>query len=186
MDNCAANNQRGVEAKKTADILMDNGWETFVIPAIITSDQESQFVGQWFQTMCSRLVIRLAYSQAYRPQANGRAEVAGKTLIAILRKYAVELKQNWVEMLPRILKAYHDTPGESGFSPFQIVFGRERFVAGPPFPCDRECEDTQQFCDRVEELEKTVAYILSEQIEKEVHGQIKSVEFLNPTSPVSG
>ena len=107
--------KEGLTAKKTAHILMDNGWETFGIPAIITSDQGSQFVGQWFRTMCSRLGIRLAYSQAYRPQANGRAEVAGKTLIAILRKYAVELKQNWVEMLPRILKAYHDTPGKVDF-----------------------------------------------------------------------
>ena len=133
--------------------------------------------------MCSRLGIRLAYSQAYRPQANGRAEVAGKTLIAILRKYAVELKQNWVEMLPRIFKAYHDTPGESEFSPFQIVFVRERFVAGPPFPCDRECEDTQQFCDRVEELEKTVANILSEQIEKEVARANKKCRVPEPHQP---
>ena len=58
--------------------------ETFGIPAIITSDQGSQFVGQWWRTMCARLGIRQAYSQAYRHQANGRTEVAGKSLIGHL------------------------------------------------------------------------------------------------------
>ncbi len=33
-----------------------------------------------------------------------------------------------------------------------MVFGRERFLAGPPVDLDRECEDARQFCDRVESL----------------------------------
>jgi len=36
--------------------------------------------------ICARLGIRQAFSQAYRPQANGRAEVAGRTVINVLRK----------------------------------------------------------------------------------------------------
>ena len=64
--------------------------ETFGIPSVITSDQGSQFVGQWWRTLCARLGIRQAYSQAYRAQANGRAEVAGKTLIGLLRKLNAE------------------------------------------------------------------------------------------------
>ena len=87
-------------------------------------------MGQWWRTICARLGIRQAWSQAYRPQANGRAEVARKTLMGFMRRLWVELGINWVEALPRVLCAYHDTRGESGYSPFQIVFGRERFVAG--------------------------------------------------------
>ena len=37
-------------------------------------------------------------------------------------------------------------------SPFKLVFGRERFLAGPPADLDRKCEDASQFCDRMESL----------------------------------
>ncbi len=53
--------------------------------------------------MCGRLGIREAFSQAYHPQANGRAEVAGQQLIVLLRKLHAEEEINWVEALPRAL-----------------------------------------------------------------------------------
>ncbi len=42
-------------------------------------------------------------------------------------------------------------------SPFEMVFGKERFLAGPPVDLDRECEDARQFCDRVESLVKKMS-----------------------------
>jgi transposase InsO family protein len=110
----------GLNAQKAAHLIMDNGWETFGLPAIITSDQGPQFVGQWWRTMRAGMGIRQVYSQAYRPQANGRAEVTGKVLIGLMRKVWVEDQINWVEALPQILRVYHDSPGESGMSPFEI------------------------------------------------------------------
>ncbi len=86
--------------------------------------------------MCTRLGIRQGYSQAYRPRVNGRAEVIGKTLIGLMGKVWVEDHINWVEALPFILRVYHDTPGES---PFELVFGRDKFLAGPPASLYREC-----------------------------------------------
>ena len=153
----------GLTAEKAAHLLLDNGWETFGVPAVITSDQGPQFVGQWWKTMCARLGIRVAYSQAYRAQANGRAEVAGKTIIASLRRLAAEDHLNWVEALPRVLRMYHNTPGEAGLSPFQIVFGRDRYEAGVPYEIARECEGTQQFFDRQDHIDKIVAKTLNEE-----------------------
>ena len=117
--------------------------------------------------MCARLGIRKAYSQAYRAQANGRAEVAGKTLIGLLRKLHAEEKVNWVEVLPRVLRMYHDTVGESGMSPFQIVFGRERNLAGVPYEIPRECEGAETFLARMDTLDKKVAATLNELHRKE-------------------
>ena len=94
----------GLTAEKAARLMMDNGWDTFGVPSIITSDQGPQFVGQWWRTMCARLGIRQGYSQAYRPQANGLAEVAGKTLIGLMRKMWVEDHINWVEARPCVLR----------------------------------------------------------------------------------
>ena len=76
----------GLTAKKAAHLMMDGGWEAFGVPTTITSDMGAQFVGQWWKTMCARLGIRQAYSQAHRPQANGRAERAGQQLIELLKK----------------------------------------------------------------------------------------------------
>ena len=152
----------GLTAEKAAHLILENGWETFGIPSIITSDRGAQFVGQWWKTMCARLGIRQAYSQAYRPQANGRAEVAGKTLIQTLRKIWIHEKINWVEALPRVLRIYHDKPGETVVSPFQIVFGRERNLAGVPYTPPKDCEEAQAFFTRMEALDLQLSKVLNE------------------------
>ena len=68
----------GITAEKAAHLILDYGWNEIGIPSVITSDLGSQFIGFWWKTICTRLGIRHAYSQAYRPQGNGRAEVAVK------------------------------------------------------------------------------------------------------------
>ena len=64
--------------------------------------------------------------------------------------------------MPRVLRMYHDTPGESGISPYQIVFGRERNLAGVPYVPLQECEDAQTFFDRMEALDQRVAAIMNQ------------------------
>ena len=81
---------RGLTAERTALLLLDGGWEIYGIPSHITCDQGPQFAGQWFRTLCAKLGIRVAYSQTYRPQANGRAEVAGKCIKNLMRKWDLE------------------------------------------------------------------------------------------------
>ena len=147
----------GFTAESAAHDMLENGWEVFGIPSVITSDQAPQFIGQWWKTMCARLGVRVAYSQAYRAQANGRAEAAVKVIIEAIRKRAAEKNGNWVEVLPRILWNYHNIPGESGLSPFQIVFGRDRHEAGIPYEIVQECEGANQFFDRMETLDNWVA-----------------------------
>ena len=112
--------------------------------------------------MCARLGIRVAYSQAYRAQANGRAERAGRTIISALRKLSAESQNNWVEMLPRVLWAHHATPGEMGMSPFQVLFGRERGEPGVPYSIPRECEGATVFFDRMARVDVQVAKALND------------------------
>ena len=147
----------GYTAEIAAHDMLENGWEIFGIPSVITSDQGPQFISQWWKTMCARLGVRVAYSQAYRAQANGRAEAACKVILEALRKRAAEKEKNWVEVLPRLLWNYHNTPGETGMSPFQIVFGRDRHEAGLPYEVVHQCEGANQFFDRMEELDNWVA-----------------------------
>jgi len=101
--------KEGMTGKKAANLLLDNSWGEIGIPGIITSDQGTQFVSQFFGTLCARLGIRMAYSQAHRPQANGRAEVAGRVVQDLLRRLFLDGEVNWVEALPRALRIHHDT-----------------------------------------------------------------------------
>ena len=66
-------------------------------------------------------------------------------------------KLNWVEALPRILRIYHDTPGESGLAPFHMLYGRDRNLAGVPYTEPRECESALKFFQRMEEIDKKIS-----------------------------
>ena len=90
----------GLSGENAAHLMLDATWGEVGVPSVITSDQGPQFVSQWWQTMCSRLGIRCAYSQSHRPQANGRAEVAGRVLHDVLRNILVDHDLNLVEALP--------------------------------------------------------------------------------------
>ena len=154
----------GLTGERAAHLLIDSGWGEMAIPSIITSDQGAQFVSQWWETMCARLGIRQAYSQAHRPQANGRAEVAGRVLLDTLAKLHAETQNgwiNWVEALPRALRIHHDAMDPvTGMSPYRAIFGRDRNLANLPWLPKTENEEAHEFFDRVAEIDQRVAYAL--------------------------
>ena len=108
--------------------------------------------------MCGRLGIQGFYSQAHHHQANGRAEVQGRISKELVKKLGDTVrKSNWVELLPIALRQYLDMPGPAGLSPYEIVFGRPRYLSGLPYSPPRESEDANQFFKRMVELEEKVA-----------------------------
>jgi hypothetical protein len=159
--------QEGLTGEKAANLLLDGGWGEVAVPYVITSDQGSQFTSQFFRTICARLGIRQAFSQAHRPQANGRAEVAGRTLLTSLRKVQADHEVPWVESLPRILRLRHDLPDpETGLSPYQLVFGRERPLGGLPRSLPRAHPSAEEFLDGVEIIDQFALKVLREELQK--------------------
>ena len=148
--------KKGLTAQKCAHLMLERGWDIFGIPSIVTSDQGPQFSGKWWRTMCARLGIRQAFSHAHRPQGNGRAEVAGKNLFAILRKMHATQSINWVEALPQAIRHYKNAINDSGLSPYQILFGRDRLEAGVPYQPAQECETAQGFFIRMAQIDAEV------------------------------
>ena len=45
----------GLTGAKVALVMVKHHWRPFGVPSVITSDQGSQFVGSWWQTMCGAL-----------------------------------------------------------------------------------------------------------------------------------
>ena len=155
--------RKGLQAKSIAKQMYHRAWSLFGVPSVITSDQGPQFAGAWWQTLCGCLGIRQAFAQAYHHQANGRAEVAGRELQRKLRLLHEEYPRvTWVEALPIAVQKIHDTPGEGGLSPYEIVTGRTRNLAGVPLPVPREAQDAIDFLQRQSEVGAMVRDILND------------------------
>ena len=126
--------------------------------------------------MCAHLGIRVAYGHAYHHQANGRAERAGLQIFDRLKKLKVDKKSDkvtWVELLPQLLDRLHDTPGISGYSPYEILFGRERPIAGMPYQPSRENEDAKNFIERQRKIDTEIAEILNTKHQKDFEASNK-------------
>jgi hypothetical protein len=55
------------------------------------------------------------------------------------------------------LDRIHDVKGESGYSPYEILFGRQRPLGGCPYAPPKECEDATVFFERMRQIDEKVA-----------------------------
>jgi FAD/FMN-containing dehydrogenase len=109
------------------------------------------------------LGVRHAFSQAYHHEGNARAEVLGAQIQKRLRKMKTAEDLAWQEALPRALRTLHDSAGPSGLSPFQVLFGRERWYGGVPYQPPTRAEDAVAFFERMQDIDHRVAKILNEE-----------------------
>ena len=89
-----------------------------------------------------------------RHQGNGKAENTGKQLRRAVAK-ALTLKKgnNWVEVLPAVVRAWHETTGPSGYTPNEIVFGKHNRTKGPSLAEPKGVtQDAAHYFQRREEL----------------------------------
>ena len=153
---------RGLTAAKVANAMYEKWWSPHGIPSVVTSDKGPHFAGAWWRTMCALHGVRQAYSQAYHHAANGRAEVAGEQLQKRLRKLLAEEAVCWVPALQRAVQQLHDVPGQSGLSPYQILYGRDRHMAGVPYESPKVMPDAVAFFKYQREVDAKVAKALED------------------------
>ena len=98
----------------------------FGIPRALVSDNGKQFDNAKFRDFCAELGIKNYYSSPVHPQSNGQAEVTIRTLKDALKTKLEDLKGNWVEYLPEVLRAYRTTQkSTTRETPFALAFGTE-------------------------------------------------------------
>ena len=118
------------------------------IPSVLTSHRGPHFAGAWWRTMCALHGVRHAYAQAYHHPSNGRAEVVAAQVQVRLRTLKYTEKINWMELLPRAVQQLHDIPGQSGLSPYEVLYGRHRPYTGVLYEPPRRLEDAVSVFDR--------------------------------------
>ena len=80
----------GLQAKTVAQARIGHWLTVFHVQALICSNTGTCFVGAWFRTMCKYMGVRHAKMVAYHSRSSGRAEVAGRQLVAKFRQSQIE------------------------------------------------------------------------------------------------
>ena len=100
------------------------------IPEEVLTDQRTQFKSECMQEASRLLSIKCLTSTPYHPICNGLVERWNRTLKSMLKKLCQDQPKQWHRLINPVLFAYREVPQKStGFSPFQLLYGRS--VRGP-------------------------------------------------------
>jgi hypothetical protein len=89
------------------------------VPSHVTSDQGSEFVSHFFQSLGKALDMKLHFTSGHHPEGDGQTERVNQTLEQYLRIYTNYQQDNWSDLLPLAEFAYNNAPNATtGISPF--------------------------------------------------------------------
>ena len=99
---------------------------TFGLPAqlVYRSDNGGEFTGRFNQTLQRMLGIKVIFITPYTPSSQGMVEKANRTILAILRRYAMNEANQWSTYLPYVVLAINSAHTETAKrSPFELIHG---------------------------------------------------------------
>ncbi|KAD6454612.1 hypothetical protein E3N88_09318 [Mikania micrantha] len=105
-----------VREKEVISFIKRNILTRFGIPAEITCDNGSQFIGRRTTNFCEAWRLKMINSTPVHPQANGQAESSNKIIINNIKKKLGSKKGKWAEDRTT-------TKNATGQTPFSLVFG---------------------------------------------------------------
>lgn len=145
---------RDAKTPKVCQILKNEIFTRWGVPAFLVSDRGPQFTGQVMNKLCESWGVVQKLATAYHPQTN-LTERVNKVLKTMIASYVGEHHQDWDKWLPEfrlaINTAVHET---TGVAPALLALGRN--IKGPlerlikPIP-DTSAYDTLQKQQEIQE-----------------------------------
>src|SRR5215469_9443358 len=87
--------------------------------------RDSKFTSLFWQSLMTKLGIKINLSSAFHPQTDGQTERTNRTLEQILRNYVDYNQKNWKELLPLAEFAINNhVSASTKYSPFFLNYGR--------------------------------------------------------------
>ncbi|KAH0607596.1 uncharacterized protein H6S33_002630 [Morchella sextelata] len=121
------------DSKEVATLYIDNVWKLHGLPETMVSDRGTQFVAEFWRSLCDRLEISPKFSTAFHPQTDGQTERINAVMEQYLRSYVSYQQDDWVRWLPMAEFATNNHASETTrISPFYANSGRNpRMTFGP-------------------------------------------------------
>lgn len=120
-------------AQRLARLFLLHVYRLHGAPRRVISDRGVQFTAHFWRSFMRLLGSTQGLSSAYHPSTNGAAERANAAVERYLRSYVSYQQTDWVEWVVFAEVAYNNAVHSStGFTPFQIVSGRE-FLPMPEY-----------------------------------------------------
>ena len=108
-----------INATELARLFLLHVFSKHGVPQHITCDRGSEFTSHFFRALSDALGIKLHFTAAYHPPADGQTERVNQTLEQYLRMYCSYQQDNWSLLLPLGEFAYNNAPNATtGTSPF--------------------------------------------------------------------
>lgn len=131
------------EAETVAKALVEHVFSRNGVPVEIHTDQGRNFESQLFKEVTSLLGITKTRTTPLHPQSGGLVERMNRTMTKFLAIFVNDHQDDWDEKLPLFLLAYRSSPhATTGFSPAQLVFGRNLRLPDSLFRTDSPDEKT--------------------------------------------
>ena len=99
------------------------------LPMEVQSDRGTNFTSYLFEQIVNELSLHHVMFSTYRPQSQGCLERFHQTLKTMLKKFCFESDRDWDENIDWLLFAIRECPQSTGYSPFELLFGRT--IRGP-------------------------------------------------------
>ena len=171
--------KKGFDAVQCAHTFLERCALFMGIPKDITSDNDHLIRSELFRTMCAQSGVEQHEGVIYRPESNGRAEIAVKAVVNAWRRFLEERPGNRVQLLPLALWGLNDLSGVvTPYYPHRLVFGRDHVGFGdcPPVGARQGAEDALQSFDRISQEHKTVC----KRLHKLHHAEKRNFENKHP------
>ena len=113
-------------AKQAVQLVWQEVIRLHGVPEMIIHDRDPRFTAGFWKEFWTELQTKLGMSTAYHPQTDGQAERENRTLEEVVRAFVNAEQTDWDTYLPVLELAMNSAKQAStGFSPFQMVHGRE-------------------------------------------------------------
>jgi hypothetical protein len=138
-------------AKKYAEIYLDQIIHLHGVPKTIISNRGAQFIARFWEQLQHALGTKLIRSSAYHPQTDGQTERVKQILKDMLRTCVLQYDKNWDKCLSLAEFFYNNSYQASiKMAPFEALYGRrwrtpliwsqtgERKIFGPDLVIEAE------------------------------------------------
>src|SRR5258707_4806906 len=145
-----------IDSPELAQLFLTHVFLKHGTPSHITSDQGSEFISHFFQSLSKLLQMELHFTSGYHPEGDGQTECLNQVLEQYLQAYTNYQQDDWSSLLPLAEFTYNNATNETTrVSPFFANKGYHPNFAAEPNE-EVSSSEAQRFISYLDDLHTEV------------------------------